>query len=280
MRHWTRMAAAALALCGPCAAVQADTLRIDPNAAYSATRVIENDKTRIEQRYFQHSGTVNRMESELRGEQSIMILRADRKLMWTVLPSKRMVMELTFDSGAVPGDGPELPSHDHWVDVRELGREAVHGVPATKYFVAAADDDGSRTQGHVWISDHGIPVRMDLASGKQRTHMELRDLAVGPQPASLFEPPADYQKFAVAGGAGNVMQNIKGMRVGGPGAAKASPPPSSTESAAVAVDGEPGFVEELATESVEDVKQTTRDEVRGSVRETVKKGLRDLFPLK
>ena len=269
MRHWTRMGAAALALCGPCAAVQADTLRIDPDAAYSATRVIENDKTRIEQRYFQRSATVNRMESELRGEQSIMILRADRNLMWTVLPSKRMVMELTLDSGAVPGDGTELPSHDYWVDVKELGREAVHGVPATKYFVAAADEDGSRMQGHVWISDHGIPVRMDLTSGKQRTHMELRDLAVGPQPASLFEPPADYQKFAVAGGA---LPNIKGVRTGGPGAARDAPPPA--DEPGQAAEGEPGFAEELAVESAEEAKQATRE----SVRETVKKGLRGLIP--
>jgi hypothetical protein len=280
MKDWTLLVAAALAVCWPCAAVQADVLRIDPDAAYSATRVIENDKTRIEQRYFQQSVTVHRMETELRGEQSIMILRGDRNLMWTIMPSKRMVMELTLDGGTVPNDGPELPDYDHWVEVKEVGSEAVHGVPATKYYVASSDDDGTRMQGHVWVSDHGIPVRMELASGKQRTHMELRDLAVAPQPASLFEPPADYQKFAVTGGAGNVLQNIKGTRVGGPGAARAGPPPAPTAAAVVAADGEPGFVEELATESVEDVKQTTKDEVRGSVRETVKKGLRELFPIK
>lgn len=225
MKDWTLLVAAALAACWPCAAVQADVLRIDPDAAYSATRVIENDKTRIEQRYFQQSVTVNRMETELRGEQSIMILRADRNLMWTIMPSKRMVMELTLDGGTVPNDGPELPDHDHWVEVKEVGGEAVHGVPATKYYVASSDDDGTRMQGHVWVSDHGIPVRMELGSGKQRTHMELRDLAVAPQPDSLFEPPADYQKFAVTGGAGNVLQNIKGTRVGGPGAARAGTPP-------------------------------------------------------
>ena len=273
MKHWIGLAAAAVVACGPCVAAQADTLRIDPHVAYAATRVIENDKTRIEQRYFQHDATTQRMESELRGEQSIMILRADRNLMWTVMPSKRMVMELSFDGGAVPGDETRLPTHDHWVDVKEQGREAVHGVPATKYFVASADEDGGRMQGHVWISDHGIPVRMDLSSGRQRTHMELRDLAVGPQPASLFEPPAGYQKFAVAGGA---LPNIKGVRTGGPGAARDAPPPA--DEPGQAAEGEPGFAEELAVESAEEAKQATRESVRESVRETVKKGLRGLIP--
>lgn len=275
MKHWIGLTAAAFAVCVPCVTAQADTLRIDPHVAYSATRVIENDKTRIEQRYFQRDATVQRMESELRGEQSIIILRADRKLMWTVMPSKRMVMEMSFDGAAAPGDAAELPGYDHWVDVRELGREAVHGVPATKYFVASADEEGGRMQGHVWISDHGIPVRMDLSSGQRRTHMELRDLAVGPQAASLFEPPADYRTFAVAGG---VLPNLKGVRQGGPGAARSGPSPATEPGPAV--EGEPGFVEELATESVEEAKQATKDEVRGSVREAVKKGLRDLFPLK
>ncbi len=50
MKHWIGLALAAVAFCGPCITAQADTLRIDPHAAYSATRVIENDKTRIEQR--------------------------------------------------------------------------------------------------------------------------------------------------------------------------------------------------------------------------------------
>src|SRR5690606_30980012 len=118
-------------------------------------------------------------------------------------------------------------------------------------------------------SDHGIPVRMDLASGRQRTHMELRDLAVGPQPASLFEPPADYRKFAVAGGA---VPNIKGVRTGGPGAARGGQSPA--DEPGKAAEGEPGFVEELATESAEEAKQTTRE----AVRETVKKGLRGLIP--
>lgn len=277
MRHWIRMAAAALALCGLCTAARADVLRINPAAAFSATRVIETDKTRIEQRYFQHSAMVNRMETTLKGEQSIMILRADRQRMWTLLPSGRIVMEFSLEGDTVPENQPQLPDNEGWVDVRKVGREAIHGVPATKYYVASDDESGSRSKGHVWVSDHGIPVRLELASGKQRTVMELRDLAVGPQPAVLFELPDGYRKLTVAPGAGDVMQRIKGVTVGGPGAARAPLPPSSSDPAAGAVGNEPGFVGELATESVEEAKQATKDEVRHSVREAVKKGLRDLL---
>jgi len=277
MSHWKSLAAALLAVSLPCALVQANALRFDPDVAYSAVRVIENDKTRIEQRYFHHDATTNRMESELRGQQSIMILRADRNLLWTIMPQKRMYMEMSLDTGTVPGEVAVIPERDRWVEIEELGREAVHGVSATRYRVVTDDEDGTRMQGHIWVSEHGIPVRMDLmSSNNKRTQMELRDLVVGPQPATLFEPPADYQKFAVGGGAADVLQGLKGVRVGGPGATAA---PKATPSAAeVALEErEPGFVDELAVEATEEAKQATKDEVRGSVRETVKKGLRDLI---
>jgi len=277
----TTGAASLLAIMIAGAAAAADVPRLDMDTAYSATRIIEADKQRIEQRYFHQSATTNRMETTLRGQESIMILRADQNLMWTIVPQRRMYMEMLLDSGQ-PTGAPELPDTDRFTEVKEVGREAVNGVPATKYYVTA-EEDGQRTQGHLWVSDDGIPVQMDLTTGKDRVRMELRDLAVGAQPAALFEPPADYQKLTISGNPGDVMQSLQGMRVGGPGASAAAPsaaaPPTySTGADAVpAAPGEPGFVGELAEAATEEAKRATTDEVRGTVRESVSKGLRDLL---
>jgi hypothetical protein len=273
--------ASLLALMHPGVAPAADVPRLDMDTAYSATRIIEADKQRIEQRYFHHSATTNRMETTLRGQESIMILRADQNLMWTIMPQRRMYMEMLLDSGQATG-APEMPDTDRFTEVREVGRESVNGVPATKYYVTS-EDDGRPTQGHLWVSDHGIPVQMDLTMGKDRVRMELRDLVVGAQPAALFEAPAGYQRLAIGGDPGGVLESLKGMRVGGPGAPPAAPAAAAPQTyptdpdAAPPAPGEPGFVGELAEVATEEAKQATKDEVRGTVRESVSKGLRDLL---
>jgi hypothetical protein len=38
--------------------------------------------------------------------------------------------------------------------------------------------------------------------------MELKNVALGPQPANLFEPPAGYQKMTMPVGVGDI---LKGM---------------------------------------------------------------------
>ena len=53
----------------------------------------------------------------------------------------------------------------------------------------------------------GFPLRVISrdASGKETFRMEATKISPGAQPDSAFEPPADYQKFAIPGmgGAGN-----------------------------------------------------------------------------
>lgn len=261
--------AAAFLLTASLASATADAAeaRIDMSAAYSATRIIESGKDRIEQRYFQQGATTNRMETELQGQQSIMIMRGDRNLMWTIMPAQRMYMEFSLDAG--PAQAMEIPDAEGW-RLERVGREAVNGVPATKYRAIAPEQDGTTMQGYMWITADGIPVRMDLADGKDRVLMELRDLVVGPQPAALFEPPAGYQRLAVGAGSGGMLDGLKGMKSGPPGAAPAAGAPGDHR--------EPGFVDELATDAAEEARQATRDEVGDTVRDSVRKGLRSLLP--
>lgn len=200
----------------------------DPEVAYVATRVIETGKQRIEQRYFHRDARVQRMETQLQGQASIIILRADQNLVWTVMPQQRMVMQIGMGSAAARQMVQDLPDAQTMSDVQREGREDVNGVPATRYRIAQNDQDGRATPGRLWVSDHGIALRMRVDSTSGPVHMELRDLQVGPQPAALFEPPADYQRISLGGagggGVGDLLERAKGMAAPAPAASAASAP--------------------------------------------------------
>ena len=84
--------------------------------------------------------------------------------------------------------------------VAAVGREAVNGVATTKYRVAHRADDGTRIDGFVWLTSSGVPMRGDGAvsvpNGKRTPFAwELSQLQIGPQPASLFQPPDGFYRL-------------------------------------------------------------------------------------
>jgi hypothetical protein len=272
------IAAALLASAALVAPVQADMSKLNMDVAYSATRIIEGGPERgtqrvqrLEQRYFQQSAMTNRMEQHHEGQHSVIIMNGDRGVMWIVMPSQRMYMESPIDGQPFDGANVEIPDPDTWA-MERVGRESVNGIPATKYFVSSDNGQTDRMKGHMWVSDEGIPLRTDLMAGTDRIQMELRDLVVGPQPAALFEPPAGFQRLDLGtgmGGAG-LFEGLTGM----PGVDAATEGGMTTSG-----EGEdPGFVDELASETTEAAKSATREEIHNSVRESVSKGLRKLLP--
>jgi len=270
-------AAALLASAALVATAEADMSKLNMDVAYSATRIIEGGAERgtqhiqrMEQRYFQQSAMTNRMEQHHQGEHSVIIMNGDRGVMWIVMPSQRMYMESPIDGQPFDGANVEIPDPDTWAMDR-VGREAVNGIPATKYFVSSDNGQTDRMKGHMWISDEGIPLRTDLMAGTDRIQMELRDLVVGPQPAALFEPPAGFQRLDLGMGMGG-----KGLFEGLTGMPGMDAPEYGTTTSGES--NQPGFAEELATETTEAAKAATREEVHNSVRESVSKGLRKLLP--
>lgn len=277
IRNILAPAAALLAVSLPWSAPAADTPRLEMDVAYSATRIIEAGKERIEQRLYQQGAMVQRMETELNGQPSIIIMRGDRDLVWTVMPQQRMVMEMRMAHDVTDPMNIEIPDPDSWV-MERLGREAVNGIPATKYRVATDDGAKTRMRGHMWVSDHGIPVRTDLETGGERILMELRNLVVGPQPAALFEPPADYQRHVLGAGFDGSMGGMGGMQ-GTPGnpASGATGTPGNDPGNDPGAEPGAGFAGELATEATEAAKNATKQEVRHTVHDSVRKSVRGLF---
>ena len=123
------------------------------------------------------------------GMQSVMILRRDKQVGWMLMPAQKMYMTMDFakaqqQSGAAP---------DNQVEITEVGTETVEGLSSKKYKMLMKDGSAG---GFIWITEHGIPVKMDMLSKsggeKSRMTVTLKNLKIGSQDAQMFELPSGY----------------------------------------------------------------------------------------
>ena len=151
----------------------ADMVMQGPQGAIQAKIYIGNGKTRMEM------------------PQAVTILRLDRNVSYMLMPAQRMYMEHPLDATMVAQTSANMPGE---LERKPLGKESVNGVSADKFQVAYTA--AGRTQSvYQWIGPQGIPTKMAAVDGSWS--VEYRNVQVGSQPDSLFEPPADYQKFAM-----------------------------------------------------------------------------------
>jgi outer membrane lipoprotein-sorting protein len=167
-----------------------------PKAEYSGERVIESAQGTFTQKVFSAAGK-ERMEMDMGGMQSVMIMRPDKKVAWMLMPAQRMYMEL--DLSQAKQQAASGPPDD--VTIEKVGEETVDGHSATKYKMLMRDKSAG---GFMWFTDDGIPLKMDMLSkdGKQKSRMTmtLRNLKIGKQDAALFEVPGGYSKMPSMGG--------------------------------------------------------------------------------
>lgn len=158
-----------------------------PTVEYSADRVIESEMGTLNGKVYAAKDK-ERTETNMRGMQSVMILRRDKQLGWMLMPSHRMYSQMDLaraqqQSGA--------PSSD--VQIENVGAETVEGHATTKYRMLMKDGSAG---GFIWITADGITIKMDMLSKengkKSRITMTLTNLRVGPQEAQLFEVPSGY----------------------------------------------------------------------------------------
>jgi len=117
-----------------------------------------------------------------------------------------------FDFGAARGyfivpavtaylDFPIGPALEELGDPHVIGapeeQVEVNGIPTIKYRIAHVATDGTRLDGHVWLTRDGIPMRGEGAvietNGRTTpVSWELSHLKQGPQDRKLFHPPTGY----------------------------------------------------------------------------------------
>lgn len=183
----------------------------EPDVEYSALNVMETEQTTIQGMVYSSRGKT-RNEMEMGGSKSIMIMRKDKKVVWTLMPDQNMYMETSFDEK----NNKEEGLSDMDVETSVVGEETVNGVKATKHKMIAKRKDGTKLGGFTWVTKDGIVVKADMiakdAKTKTRIKFELKDLKIGKQNPSLFELPPGYNKFSMGGMDMGEMMKGRGRR--------------------------------------------------------------------
>jgi outer membrane lipoprotein-sorting protein len=146
------------------------------------------------------SGQKFRMDMSARGHESTILSDTANKVGYMIMPQQKMYMEMRQD-GMMGRRGPDLKAYDasnpcaneDGATCKKVGTEMVNGRMCDKWEVTK----GAEVTRTLWIdkSSH-IPIKTALRDG---TVVEFKNIKEGPQPASLFEIPAGYQKMDMGG---------------------------------------------------------------------------------
>ena len=170
-----------------------------PQAEYSADTVIETAEMSMKGRVH-YTPTRERREMVMGsgGDKMISIMRQDKKLTWTLMPSEKMYMETKNAESKAKDD-----LSDYKIEQTVVGQETVNGVSTTKSKIVMTGTKGEKMGGFMWTTKENIVVKIDaIAMDKKQKHRyktELTNLKVGKQDPKLFEVPAGYQKMSIPG---------------------------------------------------------------------------------
>ncbi len=182
------------------AAAQGET-----TVAYSADYVLETAEGAMRGRIYATPGMERREDLTPDGGTMVSIRREDKNLLWMLIPSERMYMEIK--TGEMAAGSERTPSPEEYqTEMTTEGREEVAGVMTTKSKVIMTSADGSKMGGFWWTTDEGVLIKMDVlsiaAGEKIRMKRELTNVQIAPQPADLFEIPSGYVSMSAAIGGG------------------------------------------------------------------------------
>ncbi len=123
-------------------------------------------------------------------EDMVVITRVDKKVAWNIMPKEKMYMEMPFDLKNKPKVDEKFEGE---IERKQVGAETIDGHPTKKYLITYKI--GNKTdQVYQWMAtDINFPVKTAAIDGSWS--QEFRNIKMGPQPNSLFEVPAGYQKM-------------------------------------------------------------------------------------
>jgi outer membrane lipoprotein-sorting protein len=126
-------------------------------------------------------------------ESSVMILRLDKKVSWTLMPNNQYVeVALPFDPA-----NPQAYAKTEYEE-KVIGTETVNGVVCQVIQTTYKDPKyGIMIK---WVpskNEIALKIQTKDSSGKVTSTTEFSNITKAQQPASLFELPAGYKKFAL-----------------------------------------------------------------------------------
>ena len=143
-----------------------------------------------------------RMDMSMDGHDVSNITDLQAKKGYMVMRQQHMYMEHDLNQMAGPMghmprfDAPKDPNHpcdpDHFT-CNKVGSEMMNGRMTDKWEYKAKDEGNEAANQTVWVDQKiHFPIRTITGDG---TQMDLTNIKEGPQDASLFQPPAGYQKM-------------------------------------------------------------------------------------
>ncbi len=175
----------------------------EPSVEYSADMYMETEEFTLKAKVY-HALDKERRDQEMAGEKTSMIIRRDKKVMWTLMPDAMMYMEIPFVEG---GKDNKEDLSNFKIEETIVGDEVVNGIKTTKSKIIMTNKKtGEKLGGFWWLSKEGIVVKMDVIAvekgTKTRIKQELKNLKIGKQDPKLFEIPAGYSKMTIPMGGG------------------------------------------------------------------------------
>jgi len=153
---------------------------------YSADAVITSSGQKMHGKMY---ASEDRFRMEMTSPQKmITISRMDKNVIWNIMPSQKMYIEMPFD----PNTAPKTDIKGE-IDRKLLDTETIDGHPTEKYLVTFKN--GGQTQKiHQWLAtDINFPIK--TAAPDNKWVQEYKNIKVGPQPDKLFEVPEGYTKM-------------------------------------------------------------------------------------
>jgi outer membrane lipoprotein-sorting protein len=170
-----------------------NTLAATQVTGFSADFKMTDAKDKVATGKIYMSGSKIRQETVVEDVTSVVILRLDKKVSWTLMEENQyMEMKMPFD-----------PAHPEESDVQyekaTIGTETINGYTCQMVqYTYKEKKYGIMTQ---WVADKlGFPIKVQSKDSKNKKvtmTMEYTNIKVGKQPDSLFEIPEGYEKFAL-----------------------------------------------------------------------------------
>jgi hypothetical protein len=132
------------------------------------------------------------------GDKMITIMRPDKKVAWTLMPSEKMYIEMKLSEAA---SKDKTDPSQYQIEQTVIGPDTVNGVKTTKSKIIMTGPKGEKMGGFMWMTKENIMVKMDAIAieknQKMRFKTELTNLKIGKQDPALFEVPAGYSKMGM-----------------------------------------------------------------------------------
>jgi len=159
-------------------------------AEFSATMVTKAGGMEIPGKFYVKGEKV-RNEIQVAGQTAIHIMRADKKVRWSIMPQQKAYMEMPLTQEALQKMAP--PTEEQKAKMKKVGSETIDGYACDKYETTMSHQY-KPMKVFTWIAtDLGMPIKMVSEDGS--FSMDYKDIKPGEVADSLFEVPDGYQKM-------------------------------------------------------------------------------------